>query len=67
MSFIDFASSAGTFINGTKIEPLLPKTLNTNDVIVFGMSTRKYVVLIDTKEAEEYAKRRAEEVKKDLK
>jgi|JI6StandDraft_1071083.scaffolds.fasta_scaffold00688_17 pSer/pThr/pTyr-binding forkhead associated (FHA) protein len=61
---IDLGSSAGTFVNSVKLEQFHPHPLSAADVIIMGMSTRKYVVLIDRKELEEYAEARASQLKK---
>ncbi len=57
---VDLGSSNGTTItreNQTfKLEPLRPIALEKNDIIVFGLSSRKYKVDIDSTKVEEYMK-----------
>lgn len=55
---VDLGSSHGTtLIRGqstTKIETMKPITLEQGDLIIFGLSSRKYRVEISLKKVEEY-------------
>jgi hypothetical protein len=54
---LDLNSSNGTSITRAgqtfKLDPLKPTPLQKDDIIVFGLSSRKYRVEIDSSKAEE--------------
>jgi hypothetical protein len=47
---IDLGSSHGTFVSGARISPYSPVSLRDRSVIVFGQSSRRYIVRIFPKE-----------------
>lgn len=48
LQVIDLGSTNGTFVNAERLQPYVAVTLIEGDVITFGVSTRRYVVVRST-------------------
>jgi len=64
---MDLGSKCGTFLDNKKIDICFPYRLNNGNVIVFGASTRRYVVNIDYSAVEKYLAQKAKIIAKEIK
>jgi pSer/pThr/pTyr-binding forkhead associated (FHA) protein len=71
LMLVDLGSSNGTTLTREgqpfKLEPLKPVSLEKNDLITFGLSSRKYKVEIDCSIVEQYVKEQQSKVEEEIK
>ena len=64
---IDLGSKSGTFLGGKRLEPHIPYKITIGDVLMFAVSTRKYLVSFDFSEVEKVINEKKKSLQNNMK